>query len=36
VGGLDEPGELARGNKGNIARASAPDDDGFLFVYHLI
>ena len=34
--GLDEPGEFAGGNKGNVACASAPDDDGFLFVYNLV
>jgi hypothetical protein len=36
VGGLDEPSELAGGNEGHIARTSAPDDNGFLLVYHLI
>jgi hypothetical protein len=34
--GLDEPGELVGWNKGDVARASAPDDDRFLFGYNLI
>ena len=36
MGGLDESSEFGGGNEGDVARTSAPDDNGFLLVYNLI
>ena len=36
MSGLDEPGEFAGGNEGNIAGSSASNDHRFLLVHNLI